>query len=82
MRFLLNGERRLWKKPNAQSQMSTVLMIDIPYSMILYGGRITPAKKALALAGVCNSISKICWIYWFLRNAWTAIAIKDLPYLK
>ena len=35
-----------------KSQMSTVLMIDISHSMILYGeDRITPAKKvAMALA--------------------------------
>ena len=32
--------------------MSTVLMIDISHSMILYGeDRITPAKKAMALSG-------------------------------
>ncbi len=32
---------------NHNSQMSTVLMIDISHSMILYGeNRITPAKKA------------------------------------
>jgi uncharacterized protein with von Willebrand factor type A (vWA) domain len=40
--------------------MSTVLMIDISHSMILYGeDRITPAKKvAMALAELITTISK------------------------
>ncbi len=68
-----------------KSQMSTVLMIDISHSMILYGeDRITPAKKvAMALVELINrkypkdSIDIIV----FGNEAWP-IKIKDLPYLK
>ncbi|MBC8756854.1 hypothetical protein H2O64_19425 [Kordia sp. YSTF-M3] len=68
-----------------RSQMSTVLMIDISHSMILYGeDRITPAKKvAMALVELINrkypkdSIDIIV----FGNEAWP-IKIKDLPYLK
>ena len=68
-----------------KAQMSTVLMIDISHSMILYGeDRITPAKKvAMALVELINrkypkdSIDIIV----FGNDAWP-IKIKDLPYLK
>jgi uncharacterized protein with von Willebrand factor type A (vWA) domain len=68
-----------------KSQMSTVLMIDISHSMILYGeDRITPAKKvAMALAELIttrypkDSIDIIV----FGNDAWS-IKIKDLPYLQ
>jgi Ca-activated chloride channel family protein len=68
-----------------KAQMSTVLMIDISHSMILYGeDRITPAKKvAMALVELINrkypkdSIDIIV----FGDEAWP-IKIKDLPYLK
>ncbi len=68
-----------------KAQMSTVLMIDISHSMILYGeDRITPAKKvAMALVELINrkypkdSIDVIV----FGNEAWP-IKIKDLPYLK
>ncbi|MEM6720582.1 MAG: VWA domain-containing protein [Bacteroidota bacterium] len=68
-----------------KSQMSTVLMIDISHSMILYGeDRITPAKKvAMALVELIHrkypkdSIDVIV----FGNEAWP-IKIKDLPYLK
>ena len=68
-----------------KSQMSTVLMIDISHSMILYGeDRITPAKKvAMALVELINrkypkdSIDIIV----FGNEAWP-IKVKDLPYLK
>lgn len=68
-----------------QTQMSTVLMIDISHSMILYGeDRITPAKKvAMALAELIttrypkDSID----ILVFGNDAWR-ISIKDIPYLK
>ena len=67
------------------AQMSTVLMIDISHSMILYGeDRITPAKKvAMALVELIqrkypkDSIDIIV----FGNEAWP-IKIKDLPYLK
>ncbi|MDA9029918.1 VWA domain-containing protein [Flavobacteriaceae bacterium] len=68
-----------------KAQMSTVLMIDISHSMILYGeDRITPAKKvAMALVELIHrkypkdSIDIIV----FGNEAWT-IKVKDLPYLK
>ena len=68
-----------------KSQMSTVLMIDISHSMILYGeDRITPAKKvAMALSELIltrypkDSLDVIV----FGNDAWP-IAIKDLPYLQ
>ena len=68
-----------------KAQMSTVLMIDISHSMILYGeDRITSAKKvAMALVELINrkypkdSIDIIV----FGNEAWP-IKIKDLPYLK
>ena len=68
-----------------KAQMSTVLMIDISHSMILYGeDRITPAKKvAMALVEMIHrkypkdSIDIIV----FGNEAWP-IKVKDLPYLK
>ena len=68
-----------------KSQMSTVLMIDISHSMILYGeDRITPAKKvAMALAELITTRypKDTLEILVFGNDAWP-IAIKDLPYLK
>lgn len=64
---------------------STVLMIDISHSMILYGeDRITPAKK------VAMALSELITIKYpmdtldiivFGNDAWP-IQIKDLPYLE
>jgi len=68
-----------------QSQMSTVLMIDISHSMILYGeDRITPAKKvAMALAQLIQTRypKDTLDILVFGNDAWQ-IEVKDLPYLK
>ncbi|MEF3078789.1 vWA domain-containing protein [Winogradskyella poriferorum] len=68
-----------------KSQMSTVLMIDISHSMILYGeDRITPAKKvAMALAELITTRypKDTLEILVFGNDAWP-IKIKDLPYLK
>jgi uncharacterized protein with von Willebrand factor type A (vWA) domain len=68
-----------------KAQMSTVLMIDISHSMILYGeDRITPAKKvAMALAELITTRypKDTLDILVFGNDAWT-IDIKDLPYLK
>jgi Ca-activated chloride channel homolog len=68
-----------------KSQMSTVLMIDISHSMILYGeDRITPAKKvAMALAELITTRypKDTLDILVFGNDAWT-IEIRDLPYLK
>ncbi|MDG1509546.1 MAG: VWA domain-containing protein, partial [Flavobacteriaceae bacterium] len=68
-----------------KAQMSTVLMIDISHSMILYGeDRITPAKKvAMALAELITTRypKDTLDILVFGNDSWT-IDIKDLPYLK
>ena len=68
-----------------QSRMSTVLMIDISHSMILYGeDRITPAKKvAMALSELITTRypKDTLDIIVFGNDAWR-IEIKDLPYLK
>lgn len=68
-----------------QSQMSTVLMIDISHSMILYGeDRITPAKKvAMALSEFITTRfpKDTLDILVFGNDAWQ-IEIKDLPYLQ
>ncbi|MBT8273038.1 MAG: hypothetical protein KJO77_04480 [Bacteroidia bacterium] len=68
-----------------KSQMSTILMIDISHSMILYGeDRITPAKKvAMALSELITTRypKDSLDILVFGNDAWP-IAIKDLPYLK
>ena len=68
-----------------KAQMSTVLMIDISHSMILYGeDRITPAKRvALALSEFITSRypKDTLDVIVFGNDAWQ-IEIKDLPYLK
>ncbi|MDH4472973.1 MAG: VWA domain-containing protein [Fluviicola sp.] len=68
-----------------KAQMSTVLMIDISHSMILYGeDRITPAKKvAMALAELIKTRypKDTLDILVFGDDAW-AIEAKDLPYLQ
>lgn len=68
-----------------KAQMSTVLMIDISHSMILYGeDRITPAKKvAMALVELIHRKypKDTIDIIVFGNEAWP-ISVKDLPYLK
>jgi len=67
------------------TQTSTVLMIDISHSMILYGeDRITPAKKvAMALAELITTKypKDTLDVIVFGNDSWQ-IEIKDLPYLK
>lgn len=68
-----------------KTSTSTVLMIDISHSMILYGeDRITPAKKvAMALAELISTQynKDTLDIIVFGNDAWP-IEIKDLPYLQ
>lgn len=68
-----------------KSQMSTVLMIDISHSMILYGeDRITPAKKvAMALAELIRTRypKDTLDIIVFGNDSWP-IELKELPYLQ
>ena len=55
--FSLSEQDLVVQESHHQAQMSTVLMIDISHSMILYGeDRITPAKKvAMALAELIST---------------------------
>jgi len=68
-----------------KTNTSTVLMIDISHSMILYGeDRITPAKKvAMALAELIKQKypKDSLDIIVFGNDAWQ-ISVKDLPYLS
>jgi uncharacterized protein with von Willebrand factor type A (vWA) domain len=83
--FRLTEQDLVVEDTHHQSQMSTVLMIDISHSMILYGeDRITPAKKvAMALAElITTSYPKDTLdVIVFGNDAWP-IRIKDLPYLN
>ena len=83
--FTLTEDDLVVEETNHKSQMSTVLMIDISHSMILYGeDRITPAKKvAMALAELITTRypKDTIDILVFGNDAWT-IKIKDLPYLQ
>jgi Ca-activated chloride channel homolog len=76
---LLVGEQEF------KTQTSTVLMIDISHSMILYGeDRITPAKMvAMALAEMIkrNYPKDSLDIIVFGNDAWP-IQLKELPYLQ
>ncbi|NOT35848.1 MAG: VWA domain-containing protein [Saprospiraceae bacterium] len=73
------------KESIQQSPCSTVLMIDVSHSMILYGeDRITPAKKvALALSQFIRTKypKDSLDIIVFGDDAWQ-IELKDLPYLQ
>ncbi len=73
------------RETDFKSQTSTVLMIDISHSMILYGeDRITPAKKvAMALSELITTKypKDTLDIVVFGNDAWP-VEIKDLPYLQ
>ncbi|MFL9483559.1 vWA domain-containing protein [Chitinophagaceae bacterium LWZ2-11] len=73
------------RETDFKTQTSTVLMIDISHSMILYGeDRITPAKKvAMALSELITTKypKDTIDIVVFGNDAWT-VEIKDLPYLQ
>jgi len=83
--FKLTENDLVVEETSFKAQMSTVLMIDISHSMILYGeDRITPAKKvAMALAQLITTRypKDTLDILVFGNDAWP-ISIKDLPYLK
>ncbi|MGB6268039.1 MAG: VWA domain-containing protein, partial [Olleya sp.] len=83
--FNLTEDDLVIEETTHKSQMSTVLMIDISHSMILYGeDRITPAKKvAMALAELITTRypKDTLDILVFGNDAWP-IKIKDLPYLN
>jgi uncharacterized protein with von Willebrand factor type A (vWA) domain len=83
--FVLTENDIFIQETYQKSQTSTVLMIDISHSMILYGeDRITPAKKvAMALSEmiITQYPKDTLDIIVFGDDAWR-IEIKDLPYLQ
>lgn len=83
--FKLSEEDLVVEDTQYKAQMSTILMIDISHSMILYGeDRITPAKKvAMALSELITTRypKDTLDILVFGNDAWP-ISIKELPYLK
>jgi Ca-activated chloride channel homolog len=83
--FLMTEEDLEVMESEFKAQTSTVLMIDISHSMILYGeDRITPAKKvAMAMAELITKKypKDTLDILVFGDDAWQ-IEIKDLPYLQ
>ncbi len=83
--FSLMEDDLVVKEKEYKAQTSTVLMIDISHSMILYGeDRITPAKKvAMALAELIRTRypKDTLDVIVFGDDAWQ-IEVKDLPYLQ
>jgi Ca-activated chloride channel family protein len=83
--FLLTEGDLEVRENEHKSQTSTVLMIDISHSMILYGeDRITPAKKvAMALAELVKQKypKDFLDVIVFGNDAWQ-IEVKELPYLQ
>jgi Ca-activated chloride channel family protein len=83
--FALSEDDLVVADSTLNTQMSTVLMIDISHSMILYGeDRITPAKKvAMALAELITTRypKDSLDIIVFGNDAWS-ISIQEIPYLK
>ncbi len=82
--YLLENDLEVVDKEQ-KTTSSTVLMIDVSHSMILYGeDRITPAKKvALAMAELIKTKypKDTLDIIVFGNDAWQ-IQLKDLPYLE
>lgn len=83
--FMLTEKDLEVEEKDYKTLTSTVLMIDISHSMILYGeDRITPAKKvAMALAELIKTRypKDTLDIVVFGNDAWP-IELKDLPYLQ
>ena len=83
--FTLQHDDIQIRETDFKAQTSTVLMIDISHSMILYGeDRITPAKKvAMALSELITTKypKDTLDIVVFGNDAWP-VQIKDLPYLQ
>ena len=83
--FTMQENDLLIRESDFKTQTSTVLMIDISHSMILYGeDRITPAKKvAMALCELITTKypKDTIDIVVFGNDAWS-IEMKDLPYLQ
>ena len=84
-KFTMQEDDLQIRETDFKAQTSTVLMIDISHSMILYGeDRITPAKKvAMALSELITTkyAKDTLDIVVFGNDAWP-VQIKDLPYLQ
>lgn len=83
--FKMHEDDLAIRETDFKAQTSTVLMIDISHSMVLYGeDRITPAKKvAMALSELITTKypKDTLDILVFGDDAWP-VEIKDLPYLQ
>ncbi|MFN3529773.1 MAG: vWA domain-containing protein [Bacteroidia bacterium] len=83
--FKLESEDLEVRAQQHEAQCSTVLMIDVSHSMILYGeDRITPAKKvAMALSElIMQKYPKDSLDILAFGDDAFPIAVKDLPYLQ
>ena len=84
-RFILTEDDLEVQENRYKTQTSTVLMIDISHSMILYGeDRITPAKKvAMALSElIMTKYPKDTLDLLVFGNDARQIQVRDLPYLQ
>jgi Ca-activated chloride channel homolog len=83
--FFITEEDMVVREKELKTQTSTVVMIDISHSMILYGeDRITPAKKvAMALSELITTRypKDTLDIIVFGNDAWQ-VQLRDLPYLE
>ncbi|MCY7409702.1 MAG: hypothetical protein LH473_05475 [Chitinophagales bacterium] len=83
--FMMTEDDLEIQERELKTQTSTVLMIDISHSMILYGeDRITPAKKvAMAFSELITTRfpKDTLDIVVFGNDAWK-IEMKDIPYLQ
>lgn len=83
--FQMQEEDLSIRETDYKTQTSTVLMIDISHSMVLYGeDRITPAKKvAMALSELITTrYPKDTLDILVFGNDAKPVAIRDLPYLQ
>ena len=83
--FRMNEDDLEIRETDFKTQTSTVLMIDISHSMILYGeDRITPAKKvAMALSELIKTkYPKDTLDIVVFGNDASMIEVKDIPYLQ
>jgi uncharacterized protein with von Willebrand factor type A (vWA) domain len=83
--FRMEEDDLMIRETDLKTQTSTVLMIDISHSMILYGeDRITPAKKvAMALSELIQTkYPKDTLDIVVFGNDAALIEVKDIPYLQ
>jgi Ca-activated chloride channel family protein len=83
--FRMEEDDLMIRETDLKTQTSTVLMIDISHSMILYGeDRITPAKKvAMALSELIQTkYPKDTLDIVVFGNDASQIEVKDIPYLQ